>query len=107
MIRYAPLLEDAVGIVVVLTDPALLVPLRRHARSIEEYAGSPAVVRLVGTSRLLEVLLSLPAGAVRLYFVHKRDCPCVRFCYELLFVPKTGSWVFSREQLLQHLWGNA
>ena len=79
--------------------------LRLHAVSIEEYEGSPHVVRLVGTNGLLEAFLSLPAGAVQVYFVQKHDCPCVRFCYEFLFLPKTGSWVFSREHLVQHLWG--
>jgi hypothetical protein len=105
-IRYTAFVPDSVEVLAIVADPSILGALRLHAVSIEEYAGSPVVVRLVGTSSLLEAFLSLPAGAVQLYFVHKRDCPCVRFCYEHLFVPKSGSWVFSRDHLLQHLWGS-
>ena len=104
-IRYTAFVKDTVEVLAVLADPALVDALRLHAVSIEEYEGSPHVVRLVGTNGLLEAFLSLPAGAVQVYFVQKHDCPCVRFCYEFLFLPKTGSWVFSREHLVQHLWG--
>jgi len=105
-IHYAALSDDAVEVLAVLTNVALLEPLRSYARTIEEYVGTSVVVRLVGTSRLMEALLALPAGTARLYFVHKHDQHHVRFCYEMLFVPKTGTWVFSREHLKQHLWGN-
>ena len=105
-IRYSAFVRDAVEVLAIVIDPTILAVLRSHVVSMEEYAGSPLVVRVVGTSSLLAALLSLPAGAVQLYFVHKRDCIGVRFCYEHLFAPKSGSWVFSRDQLLHQLWGS-
>jgi hypothetical protein len=106
VIRYAALLEDTVEVLTILTDEAVLERLRLHARCIEAYAGTPLVVRLVGAGRLLRALLALPAGLARLYFVQKRETQRVRFCYELFFLPKTGSWAFSRDHLLRHLRGD-
>jgi hypothetical protein len=107
VIRYAAFLEDAVEILVVLPDAQSLDVLRPHSRSIEQYEGEHLVVRLVGTNGLFNALLSLPPGSARLYFVHRQptNTARVRFCYEFLFDPKPGAWVFCRERVLTHLQG--
>jgi hypothetical protein len=107
VIRYATFQEDAVELLVVLPNTRSLDALRPHARSIEQYEGTNLVVRLIGTNGLFDALLALPPGSARLYFIHRQpaESPRVRFCYEFLFDPKPGIWIFCRERVITHLQG--
>lgn len=70
--------------------------VRDEATLLAMHPGTDRVLfRVAGSARLLPLLLD--AGASRCYWVHHRatdECPArVRFAYEKLFDPRTGSWV--------------
>jgi hypothetical protein len=76
----------------------MLCVVRTSVHAIESY---PTVdgyfVRLLGPHRLLDAITSLPASvrqSCTLLFFHTKRHPAarVRFAYEHLFDPKTGTW---------------
>jgi len=107
LIRYAPLATDGIEVIMLLTEPAVVRTLQPHTRSIEYYEGDPALLRLVGSTALLDALLSLPPGAGTVYLAQKQRATHVRFCYEDLFDPRRGTWRFSRQGILDRIRGAA
>jgi hypothetical protein len=91
--------------------PELLDDLRPVTRVVESYGDDrgASVVRAVGARDLLDFLLAAQAELQRhsvnvfVRNTHHHDPTMVRFCYEFLFNPRTGSWEFPREQILDHL----
>jgi len=116
VVRYDGLLGSNVEVFLVLRKsrdwlPELLEALRPVARVIESYGDEHggALVRAIGSRDLLDALLGCQAELVRhaagVYVrnTHEQHAGSVRFCYDFLFNPKTGSWEFPRERILEHL----
>jgi hypothetical protein len=109
VIRYHPLLAQSVEVFAhVHLDrddvTGLLRNLRGTLHAIETYpTGDGYWCRLLGPHQLLDALLQLPL-AVRervggIYFHTKRHpAPMVRFAYEAVFDPTTGTWSGARDE---------
>jgi hypothetical protein len=114
LIRFTP--EESVGVEVLLMDRdlkdhmvELLAELHGLARVTETYAGRDGIVvdRLLGSSAVLNAILHTTGTlgkSAAIFFVEKRtSADEVRFAYDLLFNPKTGTWEFPRDRIMEHL----
>ena len=106
LIRYHPLLAASVELFLDVRIEreelcAVLEGLRHSLHAVETYPTKDGYLcRLLGPHRLLDAILTLPndvrARARRVLFHTKRHpTPVVRFAYEQLFNPATGSWEVS------------
>ena len=85
--------------------------LRPSAAVIETFTADDgtALVRAVGHDTLLHVILGLHRESrayVTQIFVrnpHEERGAAVRFCYEFLFDPRTGTWLFPHDAILAHM----
>ena len=86
----------------------------RHVANIQKlvtqrYFDGTAVVRVVGHDDVLRTLLGLQDEFQRhgatIYLRHpgRSDSVRVRFCYEFLFDPKNGDWLFPHDQIIAHM----
>jgi len=115
LIRFRPLLQDSTELLLLTATPAeqldnavrILQPL---SRSIEVYPsrGDTSVLRLAGDHRLLDAIMHCPVSAkgsgVRAFFIKKEQrVDTVRFAYELLYQPRTQSWMFSPHAILRYM----
>lgn len=116
LVRYQGWATGAWEVIVVLRHAGeylaeLAEALRPHAVAIETYAGNDgaAVVRIAGTEEVNRTLLALQDDLQRYdarIFVHnarRANDATVRFCYELLFDPSTGEWVFPHDAIIDHM----
>jgi len=89
----------------------LITALRRIAATMETYWSTDghALLRITGSISVLNLVLDTVTGSVPvpLVFVVDRDqtrrAPPGRFCYEFLFDPKAGAWIFPRDRIMKHL----
>jgi hypothetical protein len=85
--------------------------LRPAAAVIETFTADDgtAIVRAVGHDAMLHVILGLRresrAYVTQLFLRDPRPerGATVRFCYELLFDPRTGTWLFPHDAILAHM----
>jgi len=86
---------------------------RAFARSIESYPCPRGrwLLRLTGTADLLNAIIGaladLPGVCLRGFFADQHttdgDRSVARFCYEFLFNPKTGTWVFPQDRIMDYM----
>lgn len=89
----------------------LIAALRHVATMIETYWSTDGrvLVRVAGPMGVLNLILDTVTGslAAPLLFVvdgeRTRRSPTGRFCYEFLFDPKAGAWVFPPDRIMKHL----
>ena len=116
IVRYHPWLNDNVEVFVFLKNnngwlAEFTEAIRPGSAAIETYNGSDgtAVVRVIGHDDLLRTLLGLQdefqrhAATVYLRNATAKDDTRVRFSYEFLFDPKTGTWVFPHDQIMDYM----
>jgi hypothetical protein len=116
IVRYHPWLSDSVEVFVLLKNnngwlAELTEAIRAGSAAIEMYTGSDgtAVVRVIGHDDVLRTLLGLQDEFQRhgatLYLRNPtaRNEERVRFCYEFLFEPKTGAWVFPHDEIIARM----
>ena len=114
LVRFTP--EESVGVEILVLDGnlsdhmvELLDELHRLARVTETYAGHDGVVvdRLLGSGAVLNAILRTTGTlgkSVAIFLVEKRSASDdVRFAYELLFNPRSGTWEFPRDRIMNHL----
>ena len=85
--------------------------VRSSAAAMEAYSGDDGtvVVRIAGNHELLHSYLALQNDLQRYdarFFLHNPRCPStpgVRFCYEFLFDPRTGSWSFPHDTIINYM----
>lgn len=89
----------------------LLAGLRPLASVVETYwTGDRCILaRIAGPASVLDLLLELVPGSAAAPVVLMIDrklssrSAASRFCYEFLFDPKAGAWVFPRDRIMEHL----
>ena len=100
VIRYHPLLAASIEVFVLLNIDrgrlaVFLQELRSCLHAVESYPTSDGYFcRLLGPHKLLDAIITRsPIPASRVFFHTKRyPTPLVRFSYEKVFDPVTGSW---------------
>ncbi len=88
--------------------------VRPSAMAIETYHGEHgnAVVRIAGNEEAVRTVLGLQDDMQRYeahIFVHRPRSGTelsVRFCYEFLFDPTTGAWLFPHDTIMNHMRGD-
>jgi hypothetical protein len=116
MLREALLERDRVEVVLLDGAPTdqvieLLTALRQTADSVETYPSTDGctVARATGPTEMLRLIMATvtgTTGAPRIMIADRErtareEQP--RFRYEFLFNPRTGSWVFPRDEILRHM----
>jgi hypothetical protein len=118
LLRYQGWSTDALEVVLLFRDAAdwiaeLIEALRPCAIAIETFFGDEgnAVLRVIGRHELVHAILAahtdLREHHARVFVrnPHQDRGARVRFCYELLFNPKTATWQCDSERILQHMQG--
>jgi hypothetical protein len=114
LVRFLPEAKEGIEVLLMdrdLTDHMveLLEELHGIARVSETYADRDGTIveRVLGSSAVLDAIIRTTGtlgSSARIFLVDKRSGSReVRFCYEFLFDPKTGTWVFPREQIVKHM----
>lgn len=117
LVRYEGWQRDSIEVFVFLRTPGdwlaeLCEALRPETIALETYHGdTTAVLRIVGHEGLLRQLLRLQEELRSHHAsVHLRTMQeakeRVRFCYELVFDPKSAEWVFPHDQIIKHMNGD-
>jgi len=114
VVRFVP--EKSAGVEILVLDrdlgdrmAELLEELHGLARVTETYAGRNGIIvdRLIGSSAVLNAILRTTGTlgkSTAIFFIDKRAASDeVRFAYDLLFSPKTGTWEFPKDRIRAHL----
>ncbi len=120
LVRYDGWLAESLEVFVFLRRARDWVPefseaVRPVAVAIETYSADEesAVVRIIGGQALVRTVLGLQDDlrqhGARVCVRNPRPGVLgrVRFCYEFLFDPKAGTWVFPHDQIIAHMRGAA
>ena len=114
LVRFSP--QESLGVEILLLDRdlkdhmvELLEELHGLARVTETYTGNDGALvdRLVGSSAVLNAILRTTGTLGRsaaIFLVEKRPpSDDVGFAYDLLFNPRTGTWEFPRDKIMDRL----
>jgi hypothetical protein len=116
VIRYDAWLHDAIEVFVFLRHgdewlAEIVEAVRPGSAAIETYNGGEgrALVRVTGHDDTLRTILGLQdecrrhGATLYLRSPHLKENALVRFCYEFLFDPRTGTWVFPHDEIIKHM----
>lgn len=116
LVRYRGWFSEAFEVVVFLRHGGewlaeFAEAVRPAAMAIETYPADDgsAVIRISGSEDVMRTLLGLQDElqryGARIFLRNPRrpNDVTVRFCYEMLFDPKTGTWVFPHDTIIAHM----